>query len=90
MTKILPETKAGEEGYLHTYLGDGAYLVLDNFGDVVIYTHDGVRTKNRVVLGSFEIAILEGWLSELPDAIQEIRKANQTVPAPTTEAADDG
>lgn len=33
-----------------TYLGDGAYAEVDECGDVILTTEDGIRTTNRIVL----------------------------------------
>lgn len=33
-----------------TYLGDGAYVEVDDFGDVVLTTENGITVTNRVVL----------------------------------------
>jgi hypothetical protein len=33
-----------------TYLGDGLYVKFDDFGQVVLYTHDGISQMNAVYL----------------------------------------
>jgi hypothetical protein len=44
-----------------SYLGDGAYVYHDGFG-VVLYTSDGIRETNRVVLEPNVLAEFKRWL----------------------------
>jgi hypothetical protein len=32
------------------YIGDAVYVELDEFGDIILTTEDGIRVTNRVVL----------------------------------------
>jgi hypothetical protein len=48
----------------NSYLGDGAYVKSEQWGDVVIYTHDGYEQTNTVCLGQSEIFFLLKWLTE--------------------------
>lgn len=47
------------------YLGDGAYVYLDPVGCVVLYTSDGIRETNRVVLEPEVLVAFERWLARL-------------------------
>ena len=40
------------------YLGDGAYARMSPFGEVVIYTSNGLEATNTVVLGLHEVDAL--------------------------------
>lgn len=40
------------------YLGDGAYVKLSDYGELVIYTSNGIKMTNSVVLGWREVDIL--------------------------------
>ncbi len=46
-----------------TYLGDGVYLELDEFGDLVLTTSDGIRETNRIVLDAYVYENLTTWVS---------------------------
>lgn len=45
------------------YLGDGAYVEITE-DVVVLYTHDGIRTTNQVILGQSELSALLRFLSD--------------------------
>ena len=45
------------------YLGDGAYVGVDERG-IVLTTEDGIRATNTIVLEPGVIAALEGYLKE--------------------------
>lgn len=47
-----------------TYLGDGAYVYLDRMDAVVLYTSDGIRETNRVVLEPKVLFTLVQWLRQ--------------------------
>lgn len=53
------------------YLGDGAYARVEDWGDVTLYTSDGLNTTNQVVL---EPHLLENFLRWV-DRIAKARKA---------------
>jgi hypothetical protein len=46
------------------YLGDGAYARIDQFGDVIIYTSNGIHITNSIVLGPDLILNLIEWLKK--------------------------
>ena len=56
-------------GYLHEYLGDGAYVYIDTSGDFVVCASDGSRETNRVVLGFWEVKLLKDWLIKAAEFI---------------------
>lgn len=45
-----------------TYLGDGVYIELDEFGSVVMTTSDGIRDTNTIVLEPEVLASFIEWL----------------------------
>lgn len=53
-----------EKRYHEFYLGDGAYVYADEFGAVVLYTSDGVRETNRVVLERDVLAAFSQWMRD--------------------------
>lgn len=55
------------------YLGDGAYCGKE-FGDIVLYTSDGLNRTNTVVLGPAEVKALLVWLESqnfIPNLTQD-------------------
>lgn len=46
-----------------TYLGDSAYAEIDEGGDVVLTTENGISTTNRIVLGDSEYAALTTFVN---------------------------
>lgn len=54
-----------ETRYFQTYLGDGAYVYLDNFRGVVLYTSNGISEINRVVLEPEVLQVFERWLASM-------------------------
>jgi len=50
---------------IETYLGDGAYVALDDSGPgIAIYTNNGVEVTNIVWLGQTEIEVLIKFIKE--------------------------
>jgi hypothetical protein len=45
-----------------TYLGDGVYAELDDFGSLVLTTEDGIATTNRIVLEPEVLAALNSYI----------------------------
>lgn len=45
-----------------TYLGDGVYAVVGDYGDVVLTTEDGIRATNTIVLEAEVLYALIKWL----------------------------
>lgn len=45
-----------------SYIGDGAYTYVNDFGDVVLYTSDGVEQTNTIVLEPIVLRAFERWL----------------------------
>lgn len=43
------------------YLGDGAYVYVSEFGEVVLYTSNGYRETNTVVLDQTCMAAFDRW-----------------------------
>ncbi len=60
--------------HMAEYIGDGAYVYLDDCANVVLYTSDGITETNRVVIDVGHVAMLERWLSEMHKYVLEIRK----------------
>lgn len=48
-----------------TYLGDGAYARVDNYGSVILTTEDGVSDTNRIVLDEDVLGAFTAWLDEM-------------------------
>lgn len=44
------------------YLGDGAFAKVDDYGDVVVYTSDGLSITNSVVLERRILEVFVEWL----------------------------
>jgi len=45
-----------------TYLGDGAYARISEYGELVIFTSNGYAVTNSVVLGVYELRYLEEFI----------------------------
>ena len=67
------------------YLGDGAYVYLDQYGAVVLYTSNGIETTNRVVLEAEVLAAFTRWLDRVQ---QELTRAQGKGAASGTEGTD--
>jgi len=44
------------------YLGDGAYVGMSQWGDVDLWTTDGIRVTNRIVLEGPVLHALVDWI----------------------------
>ena len=64
--------------YFEDYLGDGAYVYLDPFGDVVLYTSNGISETNRVVLESSVLSAFERWLGVVKKQMESPNAPTQT------------
>ncbi len=51
--------------FFEHYLGDGAYVFMEPYGDVVLYTSNGISEENRVVLGASELESLLNWVEDV-------------------------
>lgn len=49
---------------MKTYLGDGAYAAIDDFGTVTLTTEDGISVTNAVVLEPDSYDALERFVME--------------------------
>ncbi len=56
-------SERNREGHVATYLGDGAYAAFDGFA-VHVYTDNGERVTNRVVLEPEHLAALIRFLAD--------------------------
>lgn len=45
-----------------TYLGDAVYAEIDDYGDLVLTTENGLETTNRIVLESRTYAMLVDYV----------------------------
>ena len=63
---------------LETYLGDGAYAYLAEYGDIILYTSNGITETNRVVLGPYEMQAFSEWIKQ----VEEFRKGPETASDP--------
>lgn len=77
MAQVKPELRAGVNGYLHDYLGDGAYVALQPSGDVIVYAYNGFEIENRVIFGTHELAALRLWIDNLDTRVDEIRRPDE-------------
>jgi hypothetical protein len=50
-----------------TYLGDGVYAELDEFGCVILTTEDGISVTNRIVLDLQVLGALKDFLSVMTE-----------------------
>ncbi len=57
------------------YVGDGAYVYLDAEGCVVLYTSNGIRETNRVVLEPEVLLSFEQWVERVKRDLQEKRES---------------
>ncbi len=67
------------------YLGDGAYAEVTDFGDLCVFTSDGVHQTNTVFLGALEITKLfdfahtHGFITkDLIESWNEVKHATDT------------
>lgn len=53
--------------YYHrkAYLGDGVYVRIDEFGDLVLTTEDGIRATNTIVLEDAVVKAFSEYLLDL-------------------------
>jgi hypothetical protein len=54
-----------QTGRFHEHLGDGAYVRFTDFGEVELFTHNGIETLNRVVLDGVALTNLRRWIADL-------------------------
>lgn len=55
------------------YIGDGVYAEVDEFGNVVLTTEDGISIHNRIVLEGPVLAALFAWLKRTaPEAFKRL------------------
>jgi len=72
------------ERQYEAYLGDGAYVFFSGFGEVILYTSNGITETNVVVLGPYEIQAFDSWRAQLA---AELNKSLSTA-ASSTESED--
>ena len=49
------------------YLGDGVYAQIEDYGDLILTTEDGVRVTNRIVLEPAVLLSLLKFFKASPD-----------------------
>jgi len=49
------------------YLGDGVYAQIEDYGDLILTTEDGVRVTNRIVLEPAVLLSLLKFVKASPD-----------------------
>jgi len=54
------------------YLGDAVYAKVDDWGNLVLTTEDGIRATNRIVL---ELQVLQALFEYL--GVEDMRKARE-------------
>lgn len=57
-----------------SYLGDGAYCEWRDIGDLLVYTSDGIRRTNEVVLGPHELSQLVRFAAASPAFLDAITR----------------
>lgn len=57
------------------YLGDGVYAGKDRFGDVVIYTSNGIEVRNEIYFERDTLRALIGYLDR--EVLGKYRKAEK-------------
>ncbi len=55
--------------HLEDYIGDGAYVYMESWGDVVLYTSDGIRETARVCLEPEVLQAFKRWLERRDEYI---------------------
>lgn len=60
-----------------SYLGDGVYVALDVYGDVLLTTENGLTATNTIVLEPEVLAKLECWLSDAREQVQRARSVRE-------------
>ena len=63
--------------HLESYLGDGAYVYLNNWGGVVFYTSDGRSEIDSVVIDAADLKKLKRWLKEAEEFVAVARERQQ-------------
>lgn len=53
------------------YIGDGAYVYISDFNEVVLYTSDGITETNTVVMEPSVLSSFERWLARARQAMTE-------------------
>ena len=64
------------------YLGDGVYIEVDNFGDIVLTTENGISTINRIILEPTVLEAFENYIRRLRKELEKNqgdRNSAQTV-----------
>ncbi len=56
------------------YIGDAVYAELNDYGDIVLTTEDGIRVTNRIVL---EPQVMKGFIDFLPWALEQQSRRNE-------------
>ena len=49
-------------GLHHEYLGDGAYVCLSEYGEMVVYASNGVEVLEKVLLEKHPTEVLVRWI----------------------------
>jgi hypothetical protein len=58
-----------------TYLGDAVYLALDEFGNVVLTTEDGIQATNTIVLEPEVCVALCNYIEGLREFLKNGKRA---------------
>lgn len=66
----MPDSK--EPRHIEGYIGDGAYVFMDDFRGIVLYTSNGINETNRVVIDAGDVDRFVSWL----DSRTEFLKAH--------------
>ena len=57
------------KGSHHTYLGDGAYVCLSEYREVIVYSSNGLNVLERVLLERTALDVLTHWIEKTKDQV---------------------
>lgn len=60
------------------YIGDGVYVDIDEYGDVILTTEDGISVQNRVVLEPAVLGAFQRYLTCWEWHFKMEREAHET------------
>jgi hypothetical protein len=61
---VLPNLRAFVDRPDCRYLGDGVYVVTDDYSNVIIFSTDGIRVSNMIVLEPRPLVELLDWIRQ--------------------------
>lgn len=59
--------------HFETYIGDGAYVYMNDAAQIILYTSNGLTETNRIALESQVLTAFEDWIDELGARMEDVR-----------------